>query len=225
MTDKTQKLNETTIAFLNQECDRMLALYQQAQANAQSVFNFYLTFVTAVLGAVVFILQVAPSDSETGHTSAMLVVVLFFAAIVGSIYLPALSGRYAHAARYSLAVDEIRRHLIAHLESPLPSIYQSLTQPLHRQPGKALSWLYWLMPSGTYEMFITFVNSAALGAIVWVFADLAGVSGGRVVFAAGLVFVLSTIIYNVYSHLIIARFGKGVNVHLWDDSPGWAARN
>jgi len=35
-------LSEQANTFLTQECDRMLDLYTQAQANAQSVFNFYM---------------------------------------------------------------------------------------------------------------------------------------------------------------------------------------
>lgn len=218
------QLSETTVAFLNQECERMLSLYSQAQANAQSVFNFYLTFVTAVIGAIVFITQSAPENSVGGRTEGLLLLVLSFAAVVGSVYLPALAGRYAHASRYAFAADEIRRYLIAHLHTTLPDVYESLTKPRRRRLRKAFDWIYTLVPNGTYEVFITFVNSAALSAITWLFLDMAEAAPWRVVIGAAVVFVLSTVVYSIYSHMIINRFGKGLNVYLWDDSPGWSAR-
>lgn len=218
-------LSEQTVSFLTQECDRMLGLYQQAQTNAQSVFNFYLTFVTAVVGGVIYIAQLT-SESEKAATQndLTLIGVLFFAAIVGTVYLPALAGRYAQAARYAQAVDEIRRYLIDRLDTPVPPIYDSLVNFHPRLPGKSIAWLYWLMPAGTYQMFISIVNSAALGAMTWLFFNLADADPGRGVLATVIVFGVSTAIYNAYSHLVIARFGKGVNVDLAHDSPGWASR-
>ena len=80
------------------------------------------------------------------------------------------------------------------------------------------------MPAGTYQMFIALVNSTALGTMTWLFVDLADADPGRGVLASVIVFVLSTAIYNAYSHMVIARFDKGVNVDLAHDSPGWASR-
>lgn len=218
-------LSEQTVDFLTKECDRMLGLYQQAQTNAQSVFNFYLTFVTAILGAVIFIAQMTADNATTADQNDLMVIaVLIFAAIVGTVYMPALAGRYAQAARYAHAVDEIRRYLIDRLDTPVPPIYDSLVDYHPRLPGKRIAWLYWMMPTGTYQMFIAIVNSTALGVMTWLFVDLADADPGRGVLATVIVFALSTVIYNAYSHMVIARFDKGVNVDQAHDSPGWASR-
>jgi len=201
----------------------MMALYAQAQSNTQSIFNFYLTFVTAVLGAIIFILQKAPADDDAVlRNETALMGVLFFTTIVGSTYLSAMSVRYAHAARYSFVVDEIRRYLIEHTGVTLPDIYKSLTrgQP---EDKKAITWMFWLAPPGNYHMFIAMVNSAAWGTIIWLFLHLADVGLGRTALAALLTFALTFTIYNIYSHLVIKRFSKGVNVHR-KYSRGWASR-
>jgi hypothetical protein len=214
-------LTESATNFLLQECDRMLNLYTQAQANAQSVFNFYLTFVTAVIGAIVFIVQVGDVDIE-GSLSLL----LLFAALVGSVYLSALSGRYAHAARYAHAVDEIRRYLIIRLHIPTPTIYGSFLGVDEDPHDAPLAWYIWLFPSGTYQMFIAIVNSAALGAMTWLIFSLAETGAGRGMIATFIVFLLSLTVYNIYSRLIMQAFNKQLHVRIdmGRNLDLWAAR-
>lgn len=215
-------LDENTINFLNQECDRFINLYSQAQANAQSVFNFYLTFVTTVVGGIVLILQ-----SDARDIDSILALLLLFSALVGSVYLSALSGRYAHAGRFAHAVDEIRRYLIAHLNLPMPQIYGTFVvedTPVE-DPDNAPRYI-WLFPTGTYQMFIAIVNSAALTGMVLLIFTSAGADSIRTVLATIIIFVLTMTIYNVYSHLIIYRINRSLHVRI--DVSGtlrlWAAR-
>ncbi len=217
-TETPAPLSDHSIAFLTQECDRMLSLYSQAQSNAQSVFNFYLTFVTTVIGAVVVLLQVVTSNVE-----AILAGVLFFAVIVGVVYLAALSGRYAHAFRYAHAVDELRRYLIERLQVPMPASYDNFLVEKNRS-AKSAAWVYWLIPTGTYQLFVALVNSTALAAVVWLIMDSAGASDLRGLVGSLLVFGLTLTISNAYSRLVIVRFGNKLNVDLWNDSPAWASR-
>jgi hypothetical protein len=222
---QTPPLSEQAVEFLTRECERMLSLYSQAQANAQSVFNFYLTFVTTVVGAVVVIVQIAPPGSDTTRQADwVLGGVLLFAAVVGSVYLSALSGRYAHAARYSLAVDEIRRYLIERLQVPTPPVYETFLKGEYRAAQGYRAWVYWLTPTGTYAMFMAMINSAAFAAVTWLVFASAGTSAGRGLIAALIVFILVMTISNIYSRLVIMRFGRSVSIHLWKDSPAWAAR-
>lgn len=224
MTDKqtkpTANLDAASVEFLNKECERMMTLYSQAQANIQNVFNFYLTFVSGVLGATVVLIEL------TDDTAAWAVgLVLFFAVIVGTVYLSAISGRYAHAARFAEGVDAIRRYLIEQQNISLPPIYESFVDYHPRAMEGRRAWVYWLIPTGTYQMFIAVVNSAAVGAGVWLIYAFADAGAGRTVLAGIVAFLATLTIYNMYSRLVISRFSTGLHVHVWRDSPAWASRD
>ena len=208
-------IEEQTVTFLKEECDRLLALYTQAQGNVQNVFNFYLTFITAIVGGVVFLLQ---AEVATG----VLILLLFFSAVVGTVYLSALSGRYAHAARYAYAVDQIRRYLIQQMNLQVPPFYEPfMTKPMvTTTPG----WVYWLVPTGTYQMFVALVNSTALALMTALIFSVGDVSGGRVFFAALLVFIITLTLFNAYSRLMIARFGSQGFVEIWHMPSMWAGK-
>lgn len=220
-------LNDQAIDFLTQECDRLLSLYTQAHDSVQSVFNFYLTFVSAVIGGVVLIVQ---SGADFVGQRLTVSALLFFAAIVGSVYLSALSGRYAHAARYANGVDEIRRFLIQRLNVPVPSVYDSLLEARSGNKANTLqktwSGFLWLFPSGTYQMFVAIVNSAALSGMVIALASGVGADFNTTVFAAFVIFVVVLSIYNFYSRLVIQRLSsRKINIDLHYDLPAWAARD
>ncbi|GAB4525295.1 MAG: hypothetical protein OHK0046_40980 [Anaerolineae bacterium] len=210
-------LDETTAAFLKDECDRLFALYNQAQANAQSVFNFYLTFVSAVLGALVVIFQ-ANEALPVGLVS----VVLLFTVLVGSVYLSALSGRYAQSARYAFALDAIRRYLIDTQGLRVPPLYDAFLQkPLVRA---RTGWLYYLVPTGTYQMFMAFINSFALALMMGLIFSVDASVSGRGLFAAVVIFLLTLSILNAYSRWIIVTLGSSAIVDIWMDTPAWAGK-
>lgn len=212
-------LSEATRALLAQECDRMLSLYHAAQSGAQSVFNFYLTFVTAVIAGLVFL------AGDGGATPTALAGVLLFAALVGSVYLSALAGRYGHAGRYARAADLTRRTLLAEIAPHLPPDYAAYlaTTPAQQERVGVLAWL---VPQGTYTMFVAFINSAALAAMVGIVAGEAGAGGASGLLAVTLVFLIALTMHNVYVRLVIRRLRArfGVRVDLGDDMVMWASR-
>jgi hypothetical protein len=219
MTDQQLPPDEQSLNFLKDECDRLLSLYNEAQSNIQSVFNFYLTFLTTVTGGVVLIVQIG--GGQPVQTQLMVIALLFFAAIVGSVYLSAIAFRYARAKRYAEAVDQIRSYLIQSQSLTLPAMYDGLhTVRFERQIRRVM----WLFPTGTYQMFIAFVNSAALG-IIAVLIGIIGAQNIGTVFAAGLlIFVVTQVVYNLYAQLILYRFGHGITVSN-PSSSMWAGRN
>jgi hypothetical protein len=218
-------MDDRTLAFLTQECDRLLNLYARAQDGAQNVFNFYLTFVTTVVGGLIFIGQADLDDARLTAGG-----VLLFAAVVGSVYLSALSGRYAHAARYAQAVDAIRRHLLRDINAPLPGIYSVFLNDDDNDDGvgqRPLPWYIWLMPTGTYQMFIAIVNAAALAAMTALVFSAAEAGSGRGLTAVVIVFLLALTVYNTYSRLVVVRFVQqlGVRIDMGRALVTWAARD
>lgn len=219
MTEQQRPLDEQSTAFLKDECDRLLSLYNEAQSNTQSVFNFYLTFLTTITGAIVLIVQIGVGRPM--RTQLMVIALLFFAAVVGSVYLSAIAFRYARAKRYAEAVDQIRAYLMQRQNLTLPTIYDDLQAV---RVEKKIGRTAWLLPTGTYQMFIAFVNSAALG-IIAVLVEMTGARNiGMSVIAALLIFLVTQIVYNVYAQLVLSRFGHGITVSN-PSSSMWAGKN
>lgn len=213
-------LNEETIQFLNTELNNLMTLYNAAQNSIQGVFNFYLTFVSAIIGLVVLLIQLG-SD---GVSYGLLAVLLFFAVIVGSLYLTALSGRYARASRYAYGVDEIRRFLAREQQLKLPAVYDDFLNPKDRRATGKYALTYWLMPTGSYQMFMVLTNSTALATMLLILTIGNNIALQNGLVLAGIVFVLTMFIYNFYSRLVIKRFEKRINVYHRDDSPAWSAQ-
>lgn len=216
-------LSEQAFGFLLKEYDSLRDLFTQTESSLQSLFNFYLTLVTTVVGAIVLILQVTtPDPTSLARSQFVLSGLLLFATTIGSAYLSALAGRYAHLARYAQGIDEIRRHLISRLEVPTPPLYQAFlasapktNRSTPKQPSP--TWLYWLLPTGTYQLFVAVINSLALSASVWLF--LAGthvveVELNRSLLATGIIFFLAFQAGNLYSRIVMQLLIQRLNIQV-----------
>ena len=212
---KKPALDEQTYAFLLKEYDALNESVTHAEQSAQSIFNFYLTLVTTVVGGIVLITQVSgtlPADL----TQAQWIIsgLLVFAAGIGSMYLSSLSGRYAHLARFGQALDELRLFLIQKLDAPTPPAYRDFIKP---RPAVQSwwRWIYWLTPTGTYQLFVASVNSLSLAGALWFFLAAGQVAQQdlpRSLVAVGLIFVLAFLANNIYSHTVIRLLIGQLNV-------------
>lgn len=222
------ELSERAVDFLKDECNRLQALYSQAHDNAQNIFNFYLTFIGTIVGALIVLLQVSSLNSLQSKISVA--GLLFFAAVVGTVYLSAISGRYAHLTRYAYAIDELRRYLIRRLQIPMPAIYDSflLDDKAVKQSGKrSEKWYIWLFPTGTYTMFISIISSLSLAIFTWVVLSLGEISAEYFVLAGIIVFLLTLTIYNVYSRIFVDRVSQRLHVRIDSgrELSVWAGKN
>jgi hypothetical protein len=217
----TPTLDANIIEQLTRESDRLLMLYTDTQNGIQTVFNFYLTFVTAIVGGLIVIFQAG--NLEADARDLIICGLLFFAVIASTVYLSAISGRYAHAGRYAQAIDDLRRVLLRPVAHYLPLNYDTFMSNPGRQLHGRAAWSYWLLPTGTYQMFISLASGIALAVMILVLASSGGALG-RGLPAAVLVALLTSIIFNVYSRLVMRRFTGRVNIYVGDDSPAWATR-
>ncbi len=222
-------LDDYSLNLMLKEYDTLRELYTQAESSAQNIFNFYLTLVSTVLGAVVLLSQIAGIGEGAGVRLQLMVSgLLVFAAAVGSVYLSSLVGRYAHMSRYASGVDAIRRYLIGRIAAPLPPIYESLmTAP--RAAGRASKGLMFLFPTGTYQFFIAAMNALLLAVAAFLVLRAGGITGalfGQAFISAVLIFVFSLTIYNVYAQLIVRRLTErlGIRVDTASDFPFLAGR-
>ena len=218
------QLNDQQLMSLMSEADRLQTLYLDARGGVQSVFNFYMTFITAITGGVLFAFQL-PADANPIRTTLTLIILLFFAALVGSVYIGAISARYANAERFAKALDSVRRSILQQTGTPVPSIYDDFMQPPTYTSTTA--WYLWLVPTGTYQLFMSLVNSVSLAVIVWLILSL-----GEVRFIVEVLMFLITLglvlsIFNIYSRIVIQRFSqmRPMAVDMSNDLTIWAARH
>lgn len=215
-------LDDQALQVIMKEYDALRELYSQAEAGAQSIFNFYLTLVTTVGGAVVLILQLNPSAARAADASLFLISgLLVFAATIGSVYLSSLTGRYAHMSRYAQGIDAIRRHLIETLKVPMPDVYQPfLAHRKNLSPklgSRLIGWTLWLAPTGTYQLFVAAVNSLSLAAAAWLFLLASGTVSSqliRSILASVLICLATFVVYNAYSRLVMDRLVHGLGIQV-----------
>jgi hypothetical protein len=215
--DHPEPLHEQAMQVLMKEYDTLRELYTHAESSTQNLFNFYLTLVSTVVGGLVVLTQFgADGASRLGVMSLL----LYFAAAVGSAYLSALTGRYAHMARYARALDSLRRMLIEQTDIYMPAEYT----PFMRDSSPIDSLIrfspMWLLPAGTFQLVVAVINSLSLAAATWLLLGAAGVLASRLVgslIAVLLIFALTFTANNIYSHLVINILTRRLNVRIDTD--------
>jgi hypothetical protein len=215
--EASTRSEDRQLQIILKEYDALRELHSQAEASAQSIFNFYLTLMTTVGGAIVLILQLSPP----GDSQLLISGLLLFAASIGSVYLSSLTGRYAHMSRYAQGVDTLRRYLFETFDVPMPALYKpflaSPRKPATRLANRLAGWLLWLSPTGTYQLFVAAVNSLALAGAAWVFFLATGVVQSQIVrsaLASGVIFLVTFVIYNAYSRVMMARLINGLGLRV-----------
>lgn len=208
--------DERDLDILIKEYDTLKDLVIHAESSAQSMFNFYLTLVSTLVAVLLLLLQLADPSQVLEGTQVMLSLLLFFFAGIGSIYLSALTGRYAHIARYAYGLDALRRHLIETYHTPVPDAYREFVSRRGQQ-AQVHPGLHWLFPTGTFQFCMAVINSLAL---VLGVGFLLNAGGGLAALAwqsalTGLiVFLVTFTLYNVYSHMLIHRLTSRLNVQI-----------
>lgn len=216
-------LTDEQRSVLMDEAARMQTLYLDARNSAQNVFNFYLTFVTAVIGGIIFVSQ--NSSDNTVLNSLTLIALLFFAVQVGSVYIGSLSARYADMGRYARALDLLRREILTASNVPLPAAYENFmnTQEISPSPPE---WWEWLVPTGSFQLFMSFVNSASMALITFLILQLGAVNPVTIIVWVIIVFLIMLTIFNIYSRIVIQRFTQtlDVRIDLRQNLTMWASR-
>jgi hypothetical protein len=170
-TTKPSLLTEKTISFLFVEYGVLKDMYSQSESTTQSLFNFYMTILSAVIGAVILILQV----SNTLFLSLGIIGgLLIFAIVIGIFYQWGIVDKYADLIHYANAINEIKAKIVTYLPEATSHIYEipviTLTSPdtiksaIERWEAK----MWWLFPIEIHQLFIAFINSICLAALIWI---------------------------------------------------------
>jgi hypothetical protein len=215
--DHPEPLDEQAMQVLMKEYDTLRELYTHAESSAQNLFNFYLTLVSTVVGGLVVLIQFGLNgDSRLWIMSGL----LYFAAAVGSAYLSALTGRYAHMARYARAIDSLRRMLIERTDIYMPAEYTPFMRDSSPVDSPVRFSAMWLFPAGTFQLVVAVINSLSLAAGTWLLLNAVEALSSRPVgslIAVLLIFVLTFTVNNIYSHLVINVLTRRLNVRVDTD--------
>lgn len=223
---KNQVLKMTDQGFLvlMKEYDTLKDLFSQTETSIQGIFNFYMTLISAVIGGIAIIFQLSSSDpSYVGRTQVIICGLLILATIIGTIYLLSIVSRYAHLIQYGQNLDAIRLYLIHELKIPVPEIYSrfinkgTIQKPLPRLI-KPFKWLAWLLPTGTYQLTMAFINSVAITLATWFILSIFGTTSAHIkdsLVTIAVEFALIFNMYNLYSRIAmrvwLADFGLQIN--------------
>jgi hypothetical protein len=191
-----------TLQILLKEYDALREMYNQASHNGQTMFNYYLTLMTAVFGGVALISQPSSGIFMQKTTSGLL---LIFFAIIGSFYLSSLSTNFAHATRYANGINELRKFIIARYGVPMPWIYTKFLAEKHKEEqSRAIYYISFFIPVNTYQLVTATVNSMSWAfavSIVYYGSD-ANMTFTEIAARGILTFIITYLIYNIYARFI-----------------------
>ena len=214
-TNRDLKITDQAFQVLMKEYDTLKDLFSQTETSIQSIFNFYVTLISAVVGGIALIYQSASSNpSYAARTQTITCGLLILAAIVGTIYLLALTARYARLIQYSQSLDALRLFLITELKTPVPAIYSRfIHRNINSKPTLNLRTLWrtliWILPTGAYQLTMAFINSLvitlATGLILFMYGETTPhIMDHWVTLAIEFAVVFN--LYNIYSRIVMSRW-------------------
>jgi hypothetical protein len=222
---RNKKISDEALQVIMSEYETMKGLFSETEASIQSIFNFYITLVTAVIGGIALILQFPQNlPSDIMRSQIIILGLLILASIIGTIYLLSIVYRYSRLIEYGRSLDALRLHLIQEFNVPMPSMYshflKETNEPVIYKLKAPLLWLAWLLPTGTYQLTMAFINSTAFSVATWVLRSITGMTSIYFydsVFVIFIEFFLIFNLYNIYSRFALlhwtANFRLNLNPH------------
>ena len=226
---KEQSLNEGKfVEVLKMEYVAMLNLYTHTENAINSVFNFYLTFLSAITGAVIVLFQINSTQPFMAYPS--IAGLLGFAILVGVIMQDSVVHKNIDLYNFTLGLNLLKYRLFKDKAaekayvfylynfwadvSPTPARKVDSIDKVHKK-------FWWLYPLGTHQLFINIINSTALAALMVVIVQL--LSGNLAqkesllkagVFVLGVSFVVNTIYARIKYKRGVERFCTASNGEL-----------
>ncbi len=163
--------NELIFDFLKTEYDALVSLYTHTENTLSSTFNFYLTLLTAAVGAIIVVLQVL--SPYTATTLSTLGLLLGFAVLLGIITQDSIVDKNVDLAHYALSINLLKAHVLCAAPKVKQRVFYMYNMhmqvsPLAAPPSRIdrlHKRLWWMVPLGTYQLFVSVINSLALTAL------------------------------------------------------------
>jgi len=160
------------VELLTQEYGNLVELYTHTENSLFSIFNFYITLLTTIIGATVVLWQVL--RPEQGSIQIIALVLLVFVILLGLITQDALIRKNSDLAHFALAINAIK----VALTKEHPGLQEHLffleniharVNPLKHPPTldeRVDKYLWWMLPLGIQQLFVNIMTSVALSAVV-----------------------------------------------------------
>ncbi len=208
-------LDEATVQFLLSEYSVLKDLFADSASAGRSLFNFYLTLLSALIGGIVLLVQLG---SSIQFNAGIVVGLLAFGSLLGVVYQAALVGIYADNTRYARAIDDLRLYLAERLPDATPPLYHFPVKamPAEAEVGaieKIENRMWWMNPVSTFSLVVNVITSANLSVLVLIALRGSGLLGIRPIqsmLAVVVVFGVSYLLQQVYGQV---RFRQQVRAY------------
>jgi len=213
-----KKDERPTDEILAAEYTHLISLYTHTENTLFSIFNFYVTLLTTITGAIILLTQIFPAAQINLQPAILLMLV--FIILLGLIVQDALLHKNGDLAHFTLAINTLKS-MLAQANPKLQRQLFFLTNPhapvspIKVQPTfdeRLDKYLWWMRPIGMPQLFVSIVNSLALTAIMVLMATMVAVErvppwklalGGAVVL--GFTFIAHCTYSNMKFRLFIRR--------------------
>ena len=205
----TVNTSEPVSNILLQEYNSLVSLYTHSENTLFSIFNFYVTLLTTITGAMIVIFQL--SGQNVNNLSSTLLVLLVFIVLIGIITQDALIHKNSDLAHFALALNTIKTYMLSSFPDTHAHVFymwdlHTRVNPLKYKISldeKIDKYLWWMLPIGMHQLFVSLMNSFALAALIVVFAFSYG--GSQVnVLDLGIV-VLLVVVFSFVAHCTYAN--------------------
>ncbi len=200
-----------TADFVAHEYNALVTLYTHTEDSLASIFNFYLTLLSTIAGGAIVLAQI--NSANLISAMPLLGGLLVFAVLLGIITQDAVMNKNCDLARYALSINLLKDYALDKA-SPLRQRILYLYDPFaHITPLVESSdwldwltrWLWWSLPIGMHQLFISMMNSlavAGLAAVIVSSVAPGSVAGWRLLVGCAVITGLAFIAHSVYVHFI-----------------------
>lgn len=160
------------VDFLTKEYDSLVSIYIHHETAISTIFNFYLTILTAIIGAIVLLMQIAGID-ETKFLIA--VTLLTFSLILGYAFLNAILNISADLAHTIHSINSLKNSMFAKSNEDAKKInylFNPFVRAVMPNKSKSMLWsikqhLFLAMNADTHLRFIGIFNDLAIGCLTF----------------------------------------------------------
>lgn len=219
---------EETIDILKAEYASLSNLYIHTENAINGIFNFYLTLLSAVTGAIIVLFQVNSGNLLLSYPSVA--GLLVFAILVGIVIQDSIVNRNIDLSNFALGLNLLKYRLFQGRETEKPYIFyidNSFAEVSPISPRKINlvekinKRLWWIYPLGTHQLFIGIVNGFALTGLMIItvqFLSQDTVPHSNLIVGGIVMFVISFQVHCIYARIKhrrgIERFNTAANTQV-----------
>ncbi len=210
------------IDVIKTEYAQLHDLYIHTETMIFGVFNFYLTLLSAIVGAIVVLVQT--NNANLTNALPSICGLLALSVLIGVIMQDSIVGKNIDLSIYMLAINRLKSRLFRQWPEELSNIYflNVWANALPNSPNRskridsvaALNRRFrWFLPLGTHQLFIAVMDSLALAALVIIAVQLllgASASIPSLAIAGIIVVLVSFEIHVIYAQLKYQRGIKNI---------------